>query len=74
MPDFDFDPAKDIQANLDAFHMHMESIDPDCAAILSVAVSMLSPLPPGGNARTDARIRAHNEVKLLLDDQSAAKP
>lgn len=72
MPDFDFDPSKDIQANLDAFHMHMESIDPDCAAILRVAVSMLRPLPPGGNARTEARIRAHNEVKLRLDSQTEA--
>jgi len=72
MPDFDFDSAKDIQSNLDAFHLHMESIDSECAAILRDAVSILRPLPQGGNARTEARIRAHNEVKLRLDALSEA--
>ena len=74
MPNFEFDSAKDIQANLEAFYVHMSTIDSECAAMLRVAVSMLRPLPPSGNARTEARIRAHDEVKLLLEALAEANP
>lgn len=66
MTDFQFSQEVTESENMDAFYVHLETLDPECAEILRAAVHHLSPLPSGA-ARTTARTRAYNEIKQRID-------
>ena len=71
--EYEFDPAKSAQENIDSFFRHVRSVDPTLGELLQKNISILLPLPSDGMKRSSARAAFNAEVKKALDATLASK-
>jgi hypothetical protein len=68
---FDFDPALSASETIDRFHKHLESVDPELAAVLKTYLPTIVPAPENSYQRAASRQKFTESV---LNDLDQPKP
>jgi hypothetical protein len=71
MPEFSFDPDLGPAENIERFHRHMATVDPELAELLRNHIGEVLPLPTGSPQRTAKRSAFNRAIAAALDAERA---
>lgn len=71
---FSVEPTATTEESLAALWDHLEAKDSELAALLRTHLTKLDPLPPPGQARTNARRQFNEAVAVALDSSLEPEP